>query len=199
MSSTYYTIDYKGYPDPVIKASGSTYYIDYGAVNMDGLNGDHLQTNPNCTELPCPAGTTNQGTFYNHTAATAGAGLGEAADTIVIDSICPSGWMLPAFNATENKSLYSLFISAYGGRIVDSGGTNADVIVLYPPLSFLRSGYYYSTTTIINNSGIEGRYWGARPHSTGNTASTLYLKTASLSKANSNKGWGYPIRCVSRD
>ena len=201
-SNHYYTIDYKGYPDPIIKQSGSTYYIDYGAVDMNGQSssttGIHLQVNPNCTELPCPAGTTNQGTFYNHTAATAGAGLGVAEYTIIVDSICPSGWMLPAFDATENKSLYSLFISAYGGRIVSSGGTNADVVALYPPISFLRGGSYDYNSTNIYNPGIYGTYWQNKTKKT-SVYSGYFATAVFMVDFGNSRGRGSSLRCVSRD
>ena len=197
VSNLYYTIDYKGYPDPIIKQSGSTYYIDYGAVDMSSQNG-HFQTNPDCTELPCPAGTANLGTYYNHTAASAGASLGVAENTIVIDSICPSGWMLPAADITENKSLYSLFISAYGGRIVSSGGTNADVVALYPPISFLRGGMYRYDNTLIYNPGINGTYWQNKTKQvsvySGYFGTNLFRVDYGI-----NRGYGSSVRCVSRD
>ena len=212
VSNMYYTIDYKGYPDPVIKASGSTYYIDYGAVDMKGMSGseigNHLQVIPDCTELPCPAGTTNVGTYYNHTAASAGSSYEKKTtdfpNELVPDSICPKGWMLPTYRETTDYPLYdksysNLVFTAYGGREVSSGGTNADVIALYPPLSFLRGGYYNYSSTNIVNPGTEGYYWGARPNSAGIAASALSLHTTTLQKTNFAKGFGYPVRCVSRD
>ena len=212
MSNSYYTIDYKGYPDPIIKQSGSTYYIDYGAVDMNGLSGsslgNHLQVNPDCTELPCPAGTANLGTYYNHTAASVGSSYEKKStdfpNELAPDSICPKGWMLPTYYETADKpfptkSYSNLVFTAYGGREVSSGGTNADVIALYPPLSFLRSGYYIYTSTAIYNPGINGRYWGARPNSTGTGASALVFGTTLLQKASYNKASGQSVRCVSRD
>ena len=199
MSNYYYTIDYKGYPDPIIKASGSTYYIDYGVVDMSFQN-DHWVINPNCTELPCPAGTTNQGTWYNHTAATANSSLGMVNDgDIALDSICPKGWAIPAFETTSNKSFYNLLLSVYGGRIVDSGGTNADVIALYPPLSFLRSGYYNYGTASIISSGTNGYYWGPQNRSSAAAYSSYFGSDMLKPDLSRYRGNGHPVRCVSRD
>ena len=207
MSNMYYAIDYKGYPDPVIKASGSTYYIDYGAVDMDYRNG-HWQTNPDCTELPCPAGTANQGTYYNHTAASAGSSFlkktADFPDEYVPDSICPKGWTLPTYREYSNKSFYNLIINAYGGIEVSSNRLNADVITLYPPLSFIRAGYYNYLDTKIYNSGTIGHFWGKRPNSNGEGASSLYINSYNTSnsllqpKSNPARGQGNSIRCVSR-
>ena len=188
------------------------YYIDYGAVDMNGISGsvlgDHLQVIPNCTELPCPAGTTNQGTWYNHTAASVGSSLGKKSsdfpNELAPDSICPKGWILPTYWETTDYPLYdksfaNLVFTAYGGREVSSGGTNADVVALYPPISFLRSGRYNYSNTMISGPGIEGYYWGARPNSTGASAGVLDLYTTWLRKVNYNKAYGSSIRCVSRD
>ena len=202
-SNMYLTIDYKGYPDPVIKASDSTYYIDYGAVDMSYEN-RHWQINPNCTELPCPAGTANLGTFYNHTAASAGSSLNVTRDTffnsIVPDSICPKGWTIPTLDTNDNKSFNNMFLTAYGVREVSSGGTNADVIALYPPLSFLRSGYYDHTSTTIYNSGIQGFYWKSSVKmNTAGAAQQLILYPSSFTTTGGYyRGRGYSVRCVSR-
>ena len=166
---------------------------------MDNSNG-HFQPNPDCTELPCPAGTTNQGTWYNHIAATANSSLGMVNDgDIALDSICPSGWMLPATDTTENKSLYSLVISTYGGRIVSSGGTHADVIALYPPISLIRGGYYSPSTTLITNPGVDGYYWGPQNQSNIHAYLSLFASNKVLKPdIDINRGAGSSIRCVSR-
>ena len=211
MSIYYYTIDYKGYPDPIIKQSGSTYYIDYGAVDMNGMSSatiNHLLVNPNCTELPCPAGTTNQGTYYNHTAASAGISLGKISsdlpDELAPDSICPKGWMLPTRLEDSNKSFYNLIINSYGGVEASSNRPNADVIVLYPPLSFIRAGYYQNSSTLITNPGLTGYYWGARLHPNGGYGSVLLANSYNIansalqSKVHLQSGLGNSVRCVSR-
>ena len=202
MSNYYYTIDYKGYPDPVIKASGSTYYIDYGAVDMDFQNG-HFDVNPDCTELPCPAGTTNQGTYYNHTAASAGTSLGKISsdfpDQLTPDSICPKGWMLPTRLEDSNKSFANLIKVSYGeARTGTSVGNNMDVIALHSPLSFLRSGVYVYNTTVIGAPGIEGRYWGARVGSANNAHHFSAGSSELTTTATRTRGNGFSIRCVSR-
>ena len=208
-SNMYFTIDYKGYPDPIIKASGSTYSIDYGAVDMDYKNGHYL-VNPDCTELPCPAGTTNQGTFYNHTAASAGTSLGKKTSDFpneyAPDSICPKGWMLPTHFGTADKlfptkSYENLIKTVYGEiRNGNNIGSNMDVIALYPPLSFLRAGNYKYDTTLITNPGLTGYYWDSRPNS-GGVAAGLFSPSATnfMTGTNLGQGYGNSVRCVSRD
>ena len=205
MSNTYYTIDYKGYPDPIIKASGSTYYIDYGAVDMS-YQTNHLLVNPDCAELPCPAGTANQGTYYNHTAASAGSSFLKNStdfwDKHAPDSICPKGWMLPTRLEDSNKSFANLVKNAYGEVREGTGlGNKADVIALYPPLSFLRSGYYNYSTTGIINPGISGQFWGSWLNTAGSNASVLFFfpsNNALRHQHSVNRALGNPLRCVSR-
>ena len=200
-SNLYYMIDYKGYPDPIIKQSGSMYYIDYGAVDMDFRNG-HWDINPDCTELPCPAGTTNQGTFYNHTAATAGTSINTDQNTFsegAPDSICPKGWMLPPTDNKNKKSYKGMISNAYGG-VERQSGANADAIALYPPISLLRSGYYAYDTTLMTNPGIYGYYWESQNYSD-KIAYRLALFSNSLlitTAAGTGRGQGHSVRCVSR-
>ena len=202
-SNVYFTIDYKGYPDPIIRQTGSTYYIDYGAVDMDYRN-DHQFVNPNCTELPCPAGTTNQGTYYNHTAASAGTSVNADQNTfpdgIAPDSICPRGWKLPDYKGS--KSYINLMNYAYGEIRNGSGiGSNMDVIALYPPLSFLRTGFYYAIDTRMVNLGLTGVYWEVRIASDIRASFMqldIYTSIALNTQNNSYRGYGNSVRCVSR-
>ena len=200
LSNLYYTIDYKNYPDPVIKQSGSTYYIDYGAVDMSYQSG-HWDLNPSCIELPCPAGTTNNGTWYNHTAATANSSLGMVNDgDIALDSICPKGWMLSSTGIYSKKSYENLLGNTYGG-VDATSRTNASTIVTYPPISLIFAGYYRYEDTKFVNIGYEGSFWESQNRSTTN-ARRLYAFRTSLaitSIGSTRRGNGNPIRCVSRD
>ena len=170
---------------------------------MNFQNGHYL-VNPNCTELPCPAGTTNIGTYYNHTAASAGSSLNVTRDTffngIVPDSICPKGWTIPTLDTNDNKSFNNMLFTAYGGREVSSGGTNADVIALYPPLSFLRSGYYDYDNTKIMNPGVQGSYWKSSVNlNTAGAAQYLNLYSSAFKTTGGQyRGRGHSVRCVSR-
>ena len=171
---------------------------------MNGLSssttGNHLQVNPDCTELPCPAGTTNEGTFYNHTAATANSSLGMVNDgDIALDSICPKGWMLPTRPEDSNKSFANLINVSYGeARTGTSVGNNMDVVALYPPLSFLRSGFYTYNSTLITTPGGAGYYWGARVGSANNAHHFSAGSSELTTTATRPRGNGFSIRCVSR-
>ena len=62
-----------------------------------------------------------------------------------------------------NKSYYNLIISVYG-RINNDTKANADTSLLYPPLSFLRPGYYSYNDGSRSTRHSLGYYWESRTY-----------------------------------
>ena len=119
--------------------------------------------------------------FQGDYAATAGSmpdGAYEAQD-----SLCPSGWHLPANSGDD--SFYNLF-QVYPAK----SATNVDTVLLSAPLGFLRSGFYLSYRSSY------GYYW-SRTTSSSTGGYGLYFRSAYLNPQYSfDRGNGFSVRCL---
>ena len=119
------------------------------------------------------------------------------------DSICPRGWILATYDG--NKSYYNLISSVYrstNGKsyIANDGGTkNADTSLLYSPLSFLRSGYYYWESASRDNRSSLGGYWESRSYSSITARLLYFLSTHLYPQDYDVRGYGFSVRCDARD
>ena len=115
------------------------------------------------------------------------------------DSICPRGWIL----ATNygNKSYSNLISSVYGGIINTSWiDKKSDSILIYNPLSFLRSGDFghYNGSGLKGGRNISGSYWESRTASTTNAYSLFFNSTLLYPQSGRDRGYGFSVRCVSK-
>ena len=146
----------------------------------------------------CKPSTLNFGNYYNFTSATAGTSLSiTTANVTAPSSICPKPFKLPAYGDTASTpgsaSLETLF-SVYG--LHWNGTPRNDYGIQRPPLSFLRSGYYYYSSGSLSGRGYSGSYWESRSDSA-TSAYYLYFNSSRLNpRYSSNRGYGRSIRCV---
>ncbi len=123
---------------------------------------------------------TNNGTYYNWSAAVAGDSTNSA-------SVCPKGWKLPP---NSGKGSYSELITAAGIADNQAGVTK----ITSAPYGFSYTGYIFEST--LNGSSATGHYW-TRTGGTNRGAFELYFNTTSIKPANSSFSYpGCPIRCV---
>ena len=179
------------------------YFINYGSTTQAINSTTDELTNGHCNTLvngACTPDTGNSGTWYNHTAATAGSSMGDfgspRASGTAEDSICPKGWMLPTYDG--NKSYYNLIINVYGGiEIANISNSQADEYILNNPLSFFRSGHYRWESASRSYRGSRGNYWES--HIASNTYSNYlgFTSTNLAPQRGNNRGYGFSVRCVS--
>ena len=145
--------------------------------------------------------------YYSWDAATLGSGRTIATDnTDAPYSICPKGWKLPTSgNHTNNEwkrgDFYKL-ATAYGANLESSSSQRASTFydnagpnTTVP--KFLLAGYYNNGS--FNERGSSGRYWSSTSRS--NTSDARYLLFSSSyvnSASNSNRYFGFSVRCLLR-
>ncbi|MBQ3430570.1 hypothetical protein IJG20_00485, partial [Candidatus Saccharibacteria bacterium] len=112
------------------------------------------------------------------------------------DSICPKGWQLPTYSG--DKSFNNLFVNGDLSYGMSNSGSTRDYGLLSAPLSYVRSGYYYWSSTGLNNRGSVGDYWSLRSSNT-TLSSSLNFSSSSLNPQDySRRGYGFAVRCVSQ-
>ena len=112
------------------------------------------------------------------------------------DSLCPYGWQLPAY--ANSGSFYQL-VELYLGRSGNtSGPENLDTTLLIPPLSFLRSGYYYSPSGDRGDRGFYGYYWSRRSYSSTSAYFLNFFSTYVNPQGGNFRGYGFALRCLAR-
>ena len=112
---------------------------------------------------------TSYGGYYNFCAASAGTNCQTPSSVNTTYDICPKGWRLPTY--TEQNNIRS-YVSAF---------------------SPVLSGYYYNGSLYYN--GSYGRWWSATADNS-SSQYDLYYNGSSLSTSDSNKGFGYSVRCI---
>lgn len=136
------------------------------------------------------------GKHYNWIAATAGSGsLVNNANTNAQDSICPKGWMLPAWNGEKSysnllgRSFYYYNYQSLSGRWTTS------------PLNYVVAGYR-QTSNVANllNYGEIGLLWSSTlSNDTSKASHTSFNRnSSSLTTSTNYKNQGMNIRCVAR-
>ncbi len=149
--------------------------------------------------------TNDYGCYYNFYTATAGSGLGEAAesdwktDKTVDYSICPKGWNLPT---GDSGGQFKALSTAYGGT---GAAASAALLVSNPTTAkeningsatpgLLLSGSYDGGGA--HDLGVGGLYWSRTSYSIGRG----YLLSISTSGVNPlhrrDKHNGFAVRCL---
>lgn len=128
------------------------------------------------------------GNYYNWYTATAGTGTSAMTYGDASASICPKGWRIPAYSASNARSFANLIgantyaLSAAALRI--------------DPMNFILSGIYLASSGNITNQGNNGYYWNSI--ATSYPRATMFLSsrtTISLQQSNDRKN-GLQVRCV---
>ena len=156
-----------------------------------GTNGACVMNGNTLTPAP------NGNYYYSWYAATAGTGTPALVSADASASVCPVGWKLPSnYTISSTKSFGSL-TNSY--RLTSDGATsstNYTAELEASPLSFARSGYYYSGS--LHDSGTIGLYWTATSFNSTNIAYDFYYSTSFTIPQYSNDGRYYSpnVRCV---
>ena len=109
------------------------------------------------------------GGYYNYCAASAGTVCNNTTAEDATDSICPKGWRLPTYGEQSGITSYtSAFSPVYSG--------------------------YYGTGSLYY-TGSYGYWWSATA-SYSNNQNRLYYYGGSLKITDSNKYYGYSVRCI---
>ena len=144
------------------------------------------------------------GNYYNWYAATAESGdftnFTSTAQTAA-DSICPAGWQLPV-DAQSGKSWYNLTVNEYQSKNTSTvsaiNSAAGSTMLRSSPLSIIFSGYYHWVHGNLYNRGSSGSYWSSTPYSSVNARSLYFNSTNVNPQHNSNKPYGFTVRCVAR-
>ena len=82
---------------------------------------------------------------------------------------------------------------------MSNSGSTRDYGLLSAPLSYVRSGYYYWSSTGLSNRGSDGNYWWLRSNNT-TTSYSLYFRSSNLGPRyySYSRGNGFAVRCVSQ-
>ena len=178
-------------PISISKPSITDTWVNYGAATsiddakaceIDITDGQLLYSKSQMlNQKSCVPHSYNTGNYYNFPAASTN--TSEPASS----SICPKGWNLP--QNTGNTS-YSHILDMYGIDNFAATKSNYDSGLVNLPLSYLRSGYYYSDGTLYYQ-GISGVYRM--------TSQRLGFHSSNLNPtSNTDANRGYSVRCVGR-
>ena len=129
--------------------------------------------------------TPSTGGYYSWYAATAGQGTSSSTGD-VDGSICPKGWKLPYNYTVSNNKSYQELINKYSATSYTA--------LEAAPLSFSRSGYYYSGS--LGSSGSGGYYWSSTASSATYAYNLRYYASAVLPQFEDYKYYGFSVRCV---
>ena len=134
------------------------------------------------------------GYYYNWYTATGSSGTKSMKSGNAPSSICPKGWRLPT--SEGSKSLYNLFANGYGLELLTE---EAGTALRADPLNFVLSGGYSYITSAMAHTGEEGNgfYWMSTAYSEGQAYRMSSKLTYIKPQGNYDKGYGFPIRCVS--
>ena len=142
------------------------------------------------------------GDFYNWYAATAESGTAEMTNQKAVDSICPFGWQLPLFDASNSSAskTFSGITTAYG---ISSGTGVADesakmrtlpiALYRYGYLRFNAAGEPYVTNV------EDGPLWGAYSVNKRTARALGYNTDSVIPNHTESKYIGFPVRCAARD
>ena len=179
-------------PASAIQSSGNTSWTTANAVRIYNNNDTWIAPTSsgnnatiNTTGTP-PSQSQYIGNYYNWYTATAGTGTAAMASGNTTSSICPKGWRLPTVKASTTSST---------GDFQKLYNTYTDRSTFLTAMAIVFSGF---------RSGTTDRYVGSEALLSSSTAKDnliMYhatIKNSSNYTSNSNKIYGFPIRCVAR-
>ncbi|MBR2659276.1 InlB B-repeat-containing protein, partial [Candidatus Saccharibacteria bacterium] len=153
--------------------------------------------------------TTNYGSqYYNYNTSsssytTTGTTMAArtATDAVKNANICPAGWRLPRVayngyvdaNAGSNSDfpyLNNALNGSYSGTSTFAGSNNWRKY----PNNFVFAGYWNGANA--NNRGTNGYYWSSSVYDSSLAYYLFFLSTGVTPVGNSNKRYGYSVRCV---
>ena len=128
------------------------------------------------------------GNYYNWYTATAGTGTSAMTYGDASASICPKGWRMPAYSASNARS----FANLIGSNTYDLSAAALRI----DPMNFILSGIYIASSGNITNQGNNGYYWNSVATSYPRATMFLSSRTSiSLQQSNDRKN-GLQVRCV---
>ena len=143
------------------------------------------------------------GTYYTHTAATAGTTVNMNNDgDEATGSICPKGWRLPK-TGTEYASSYNEFYNLskeYKGSATWTSGYywNGSNQMLSGEPKYVLSGYRYYSSASLGSTGSYGYYWSSTVNDSSD-AYHMYVNSSNVyPRHNSYRYNGFSVRCVAR-
>ena len=81
---------------------------------------------------------------------------------------------------------------------MSNSGSSRDFGLLSAPLSYVRSGYYYWSSTGLSNRGSGGYYWSLRSTNTTYSGNLLFGSSDLYPQYGVYRGYGFAVRCVSQ-
>ena len=161
-----------------IRGNISATYSNFSTNNsFNPCTGD-LDAGSSATEARChDSGNTTNGVWYNLVAASAGTTAGSDYVSDIAEDICPAGWHLPTYDASNSAGS------------VNSLTTLTDVNVFSP----VTGGNYNNGSLVSTNYG----YWWTSSAGNGSGRNALYYTNNSLNITSGAPGVrGLYIRCV---
>ena len=149
------------------------------------------------------------GTYYTHTAATAGttANMNNDGDEAT-GSICPKGWRLPKARDTSsepaNNDFYQMAKHYVGSNMTwdASGGRgywyNGTHNLLSSPPNFIYSGFRWCDTKGVADVGSYGYWWSSTVSSSGHAHSLLVRSSGVSPTFGYRRDNGFTVRCIAR-
>ena len=143
------------------------------------------------------------GTYYTHSAATAG--TDPSIDINNVDapsSICPKGWRLPktrdGYNS-RNNDFYNLYKEYKGSASWHGGYLDGSHQMLSGEPKYVLPGYRNHSSADMYGVGSKGDWWSSTVHSWP-YAYTLHMSLDSVGqRSDGNRSYGFSVRCLARE